>query len=107
MAEFINMATRDAGALEITRATESYPLVKQVWFQQGAEFYYQDYPGVIEAEGESGWMNHAPQAWLADPACETRELLYVAHMAIFENVEALDFLVTSARAVSLGIDSCP
>ncbi|MDE0950595.1 MAG: hypothetical protein OSA45_04955 [Halioglobus sp.] len=72
------MATRDAGALEITRATESYPLVKQVWFQQGAEFYCQDYPGVIEAEGdtgERGWMNHAPQARLADPACETRELL--------------------------------
>tara|TARA_R110002072_G_scaffold268207_1_gene427232 strand:- start:1173 stop:1406 length:234 start_codon:yes stop_codon:yes gene_type:complete len=51
---------RDAGTLDITRATESYSLEKPVWFQQGAEFYYQDYPGVIEAEGDtgdSGWVN--------------------------------------------------
>ena len=51
---------RNAGTLDNTRATQSYSLEKLVWFQQGAEFYYQDYPGVIEAEddtGNSGWVN--------------------------------------------------
>jgi hypothetical protein len=51
---------RNAGTLEIKRATQSCSLEKPVWFQQGAEFYYQDYPGVIEAEddtGDSGWVN--------------------------------------------------
>ena len=51
---------RNAGTLEIKRATQSCSLEKPVWFRQGAEFYYQDYPGVIEAEGDtgdSGWVN--------------------------------------------------
>jgi len=73
------------------------------------EFYHQDYPEVIEAEGDtgdSGWMNRAPQAWLADPTCEIRELLYVGHMDIFNNADALDFLVTSTQEVVLGVDPC-
>mgnify|MGYP000014593525 FL=1 len=142
---------RDAGALDIARATERYALERQAWFQEGAEehkplsvptrmtygtdlptqvgfifeqylpadptcthptcgeLYHQNYPGVIEAEGdtgESGWMTRAPQAWLEDPTCEIRELLYVEHMDIFNNADALDFLVTSARDVLLGVDSC-
>ena len=74
-----------------------------------AEPYYQDYPGTIQAagdSGDSGWMNRAPQAWLAHPLCEIREFEFVGHMDIFENPEVLRLLVANARDIPLGIDSC-
>ena len=71
--------------------------------------YYQDDPGKIQAEGDSGdsdWMNRAPRAWLANPLCEIREFEFVSHMDIFENPEVLQLLIDHTREMPMDIDSC-
>lgn len=71
--------------------------------------YYQDDPGKIQAEGDSGdsdWMNQAPRAWLTNPLCEIKELEFVSHMDIFENQEALQLLISTARKIPKVIDHC-
>ncbi len=74
-----------------------------------AGFSDQQYPGLIQANGDGGdnaWMNEAPKRWTEDTACDTRALPGVSHMKIVDNSDALGLLVNSVRNLQAGQRGC-
>ena len=76
---------------------------------QCAGFWSAPSPVVITADGDGGdstWMNSAPKAWTADPACDIRTLPGVDHMTIVTNTDAIEGLVSVARGSVKGSVPC-